>query len=179
MDHLCINFINTNWYNTHRENKELLEDKDWLQVFQEKWKLQTEAPPSHKDIIDLKKLRSFLEIAINKIIEGNELSKEQLATLNEFLCLSALYKGIEIKDNKYISELRPINRNWNWVMSEIAASFTELVTSQDIKRIKLCENPECRWVFFDESKSRTRRWCDNTCASLMKVRKFRQKGNRN
>lgn len=178
MDVLCINFINTNWYNKHKENRELLDDRSWLESFQAKWKLQTEAAPNEDDIISIKELRAFLESAINEIIQGRDLSREQLIIINKFLSLSALNKSIEIKNDEYVSELKPINRDWNWVVYEITASFVELISSQDIKRIKLCENPECRWVFFDESKSRTRRWCDNTCASLIKVRKFREKSNK-
>lgn len=178
LEFLCINFINTNWYKTHKENRELLDDSSWLESFQVKWKLQTGASPKEKDIINLKELRAFLESAINKIIQGNNLSQEQLIVINKFLSLSVLNKSIEIVDNKYISKLNPLNRNWDWVLYEITVSFVELIISQDIKRIKLCENPECKWIFFDESKSRTRRWCDNTCASLIKVRKFRERGNK-
>lgn len=178
MDILCINFINTNWYNTHKENRELLDDKSYLESFQEKWKLQTESPPLAKDIIRLKELRAFLEGAMNIVIQGKDLNQDQLNIINKFLSLSTLNKSIEIKDSKYISELKPISRNWNWLLYEITASFAQLISDLDIKRIKLCENPQCRWVFFDESKSRTRRWCDNTCASLIKVRKFREKSNK-
>ncbi len=175
MEFLCINFINTNWYNTHKDNKEILDDKNWLHFFLEKWKLQTDSPPSAKDLFILKELRAFLEESMDKILQGNALSKDQLDIINKFLSLVDFKKSIEIVDNKYTSALTPINRNFNWVIFEITASFVDLISYQDIKRIKLCENPDCRWIFFDESKSRTKRWCDNTCASLMKVRKFREK----
>jgi predicted RNA-binding Zn ribbon-like protein len=36
--------------------------------------------------------------------------------------------------------------------------------------------PGCGWVFYDRSKNRSRRWCEQaTCANLMKVRRFHQK----
>lgn len=178
MDVLCINFINTNWYNTHRDNREPFEDKSWLQSFQEKWGLQTETPPRDKDTENLKKLREVLEKAMDIIMVGDELSQEQLNDINGYLSLSVVSKSIEFKNKQYVAGFKPIKRDWNWVMSEVAASFAELISSQDIKRIKRCENPECRWVFYDESKNRTRRWCDNTCASLIKVRKFREKINK-
>ncbi len=34
----------------------------------------------------------------------------------------------------------------------------------------------CGWVFYDRSKNRSRKWCEQaTCANLMKVRRFRQR----
>lgn len=178
MEILFINFINTNWYNTHRINRELLDDSSWLETFQTKWKLQTEAPAEETDIMRLKELRGFLLEAVKEITEGRALSQEQLTKLNEYLSLAVLSKSVEVEDDKYHTELKSKERNWDWVLHEITASFAELISSEAIKRVKLCENPECRWVFFDESKSKTRRWCDNTCASLIKVRKFRERVNK-
>ncbi|TMC65135.1 MAG: CGNR zinc finger domain-containing protein [Chloroflexota bacterium] len=36
-----------------------------------------------------------------------------------------------------------------------------------------CENPDCRWVYYDESANQNRRWCEDSCANLMRVRRFR------
>jgi predicted RNA-binding Zn ribbon-like protein len=43
-------------------------------------------------------------------------------------------------------------------------------------RLKACENVDCFWVFYDNSRNRTRRWCDSRgCGNLIKVRRFRAK----
>jgi len=70
-------------------------------------------------------------------------------------------------------------RNWSWFMAEVAASFARLCSSEAVRRLKTCQNPECGWFFLDESKSGNRKWCDETCATLMKVRRFRQKQKEN
>jgi predicted RNA-binding Zn ribbon-like protein len=69
--------------------------------------------------------------------------------------------------------IQPLSIDWNWIIAEITASFVELIEYGENNRIKICENPDCKWFFYDETKSRTKRWCDDKCASLMKVRKFR------
>jgi predicted RNA-binding Zn ribbon-like protein len=68
----------------------------------------------------------------------------------------------------------PIGSDLDLIIFEIVFSFAELITKYDIKRVKFCKNLECRWIFYDESRNHTRRWCDNTCATLMKVRRFRE-----
>jgi predicted RNA-binding Zn ribbon-like protein len=43
-------------------------------------------------------------------------------------------------------------------------------------RFRICANPNCRAVFFDNSKNRSRKWCSmQTCGNQLKVRAFRER----
>ena len=43
-------------------------------------------------------------------------------------------------------------------------------------RMKICAAEDCRWAYYDHSKSRTGRWCAmETCGNRHKTRKYRQK----
>ena len=58
-----------------------------------------------------------------------------------------------------------------WLLSLSAA---ELMTSDDMDRVRACGNPECRWLFLDTSKNHTRRWCDmKICGNRIKARRFK------
>ena len=61
------------------------------------------------------------------------------------------------------------------VLFEIASSFAAFLVEGDPDRLKLCDNPDCQWVFYDTTRRRTRRWCEDACGNLMKVRRFRAK----
>ena len=69
--------------------------------------------------------------------------------------------------------LVPTRQGLDAVLLAIVESFASFVVSGEPERLKLCENPDCRWVFYDTTRSRTRRWCADTCGNLMKVRDFR------
>ena len=70
----------------------------------------------------------------------------------------------------------PLCSGWAYVIWSIAHSFAKLISEYDTTRIKICENEDCGWIFYDESKSRTRRWCDSKlCGNIMKVRRYRNK----
>jgi len=69
----------------------------------------------------------------------------------------------------------PTAKDWSWFMCEVATSLAQLSLGDNAKKLKACKNPECKWFFIDESRSSNRKWCDDTCANLMKVRRFRQK----
>jgi len=61
---------------------------------------------------------------------------------------------------------------WDVVSSEIAASAARLIAERTA--VKECANPSCSWMFVDESKARSRRWCNvSVCGSLVNVRRHR------
>ncbi len=56
----------------------------------------------------------------------------------------------------------------------LALSVAELTTSDQMRMLRECGNPECRWLFLDTSKNHTRRWCDmKICGNRMKARRFK------
>jgi predicted RNA-binding Zn ribbon-like protein len=43
-------------------------------------------------------------------------------------------------------------------------------------RVRVCEAPDCEWLFYDTSKNRSRRWCDmRQCGNRMKARRHYQR----
>ena len=61
---------------------------------------------------------------------------------------------------------------WDVVAADIATSAARLMTEG--ASVKVCANPDCSWMFMDETKPRTRRWCNvSVCGSLVNVRRHR------
>jgi predicted RNA-binding Zn ribbon-like protein len=54
----------------------------------------------------------------------------------------------------------------------VASSAARVLTSaSDLERLKQCPSAECGWLFIDESRNRTRRWCDPAlCGNRARVR---------
>ena len=43
-------------------------------------------------------------------------------------------------------------------------------------RLKLCENPDCRWTFYDNSRNRSGSWCRmGLCGNRLKNRAYRER----
>jgi predicted RNA-binding Zn ribbon-like protein len=50
---------------------------------------------------------------------------------------------------------------------------TDLLSSSDVGRLRVCANPECGWLFLDQSRKRNRRWCSmRECGSRAKARAY-------
>jgi predicted RNA-binding Zn ribbon-like protein len=57
---------------------------------------------------------------------------------------------------------------------ELARSAGRILTSPRLTRLRACAAEDCGWVFEDETRNRSRRWCDmKTCGNRAKVRRFR------
>jgi predicted RNA-binding Zn ribbon-like protein len=59
---------------------------------------------------------------------------------------------------------------------QVAVSAILLLTSPDIRRLKQCQGPTCGWVFLDDSRNQSRRWCDSReCGNRERVRAHYQR----
>jgi predicted RNA-binding Zn ribbon-like protein len=58
----------------------------------------------------------------------------------------------------------------------IVASAVNLLTSENIKRIRRCGGDHCDWLFLDMSRNHLRRWCSmDTCGNHAKMRRRQQR----
>lgn len=74
--------------------------------------------------------------------------------------------------------------DWTWpevplmldrVLWPIVRSTANLLISGELDRIRECAAHDCTWLFFDESRNRSRRWCSmQTCGNRAKVDRFRK-----
>ena len=69
---------------------------------------------------------------------------------------------------------------WDWTEENaldrmewlVARSAADLLTSEDLDRVRQCGDAECGWLFVDSTRNRSRRWCDmNDCGNRAKARR--------
>jgi predicted RNA-binding Zn ribbon-like protein len=57
------------------------------------------------------------------------------------------------------------------VLHPIASAAADLLVSDDVLRVKRCAR--CPWLFLDNSKNHSRRWCDmNDCGRAQKIERY-------
>ena len=55
----------------------------------------------------------------------------------------------------------------------IAYRVVEDVLTSPMERLRMCQGPNCSWLFIDSSKAGRRRWCDMAvCGNVAKSRRF-------
>jgi predicted RNA-binding Zn ribbon-like protein len=68
---------------------------------------------------------------------------------------------------------------WGWAslspefpLWEVLRSAADLLTSPDARKVRECGAADCRWLFIDTSKNRSRQWCSMTsCGNREKARR--------
>ena len=75
---------------------------------------------------------------------------------------------------------------WQWKLEDednpaqmlwpIALSAVQLLTSDGVGAVRECAADDCAWLFLDESRNRSRRWCDmKVCGNRQKARRHYQR----
>jgi len=75
------------------------------------------------------------------------------------------------------------NYGWAWhpkaeltgaILGPITLSALDLLIEADIPRIKQCRGNHCGWLFFDNTKNKSRQWCDmSVCGNRAKASALR------
>lgn len=160
----------------HRDGstRDFLDDDGWVATFAQK--VAGAAKVSRTQLQRLRTLRAALRQTVTELSRVHAVSARTLRSVNSFLqpitVRATLTKG---EGGGFI--LKRSMDGPRDLPGQIAQDFAELVAQGDCRRLKACENETCRWVFYDESRNRVRRWCDSTrCGNVMKVRRFRERG---
>jgi predicted RNA-binding Zn ribbon-like protein len=111
--------------------------------------------------------------AFSALAEGTPPEPEDVQQIND--------SAIEALNHR---QLEPANGRYSWVwrwnskkaldciLWPIAQSAADLLTSPELQAVRMCEAPECAWLFLDQSRNRTRRWCDmKVCGNRQKARR--------
>lgn len=167
-----VDLVNSEEWNGFGKLTDHLANPRWLATFFKHWDLYP-FPATEMPRRKLVQLRVLLRCAAEKLAAGGSLSAAELAHLNHALKVPVWQKLVQ-NQNGIRTEAVPVRSDWTWVIARIAASFGEMLANEEIERVRVCANSDCRWVFQDPTKARTKRWCeDRTCGNRMRVRRAR------
>lgn len=180
MNLLWTDFLNSHWHDWRGSGRseDRLDNAEWLESFLQIWNLTAPIPPSPEELQELKHLRHFLHQSAEKLAKNILPSQELLNELNGVLSKGPVVRVLRHADFDQNLEIewRPLHSNWSQIMAEIGFSFADTLAKGEALRIRFCDNPDCLWVFYDDTRNRSKRYCDDKlCGNLMKVRRFRSR----
>ena len=117
--------------------------------------------------------RAFLALA-----QGKPASPPDIGYLNQAATDALKHRHIVRANGGY---------EWRWddgpllekVLWPIGVSAATLLTSSELTKVRECEAGDCYWLFLDNSRNHSRRWCTmNACGNREKARRHyrRQRG---
>jgi predicted RNA-binding Zn ribbon-like protein len=96
-----------------------------------------------------------------------------IATLNEAAGASRLRVRFG-SDGK--ARLEPELGGVVGALGRVVGSVFTAMAEPEWTRLKLCDSKTCRWVFYDQSRNHSSRWCSMAeCGNRSKAKRFRQR----
>jgi len=129
---------------------------------------------SERVLASLKELRFALWVLTDSLEAGKPHNPAYLSVVNEWARQLALSQQVIFKRNKLEFEF---NRNVSALELpglRVAAAALSLFRDPPVARIKTCAARDCGWKFVDQSKNKSRRWCDMAvCGNSAKAKRHR------
>jgi predicted RNA-binding Zn ribbon-like protein len=173
---LWSDFLNSEWHDWRGSGRseDRLEKPAWQERLLSDWQLTAPVPMPAEETLAMRDFRERLHALTVKLAKGGSMDEADWQLLNEQLALDAVSRRLSGEPGAVRLELVPVTEDWRHVRAEIAASFGETLLHGETARIRVCDNPDCRWFFYDDTRNRTKKYCDDKmCGNLMKVRRFR------
>jgi predicted RNA-binding Zn ribbon-like protein len=168
-----IDLVNSLEHNGLGHTTDHLSDGAWLGGFLRRWNLNL--PAVAVPAAPLRGLREFLHRCAEHVALHGTLGPREVGELNATMNMPAR-RALAQHQNGFAIEDIPERADANWVYTQIAASFAEMLVDGRMERVRFCGDERCRWIFLDETKGRTRRWCnERTCGNRNRVRRARAK----
>lgn len=182
---LSLDFSNTvDWRNGEKRNDSLKAFDDLVTWSVKKGIIPRDAAPGilrrandeHSGESALKeaiRLRETIYRIFSAVAHDEHPEDKDIRELNRFLSQHGGRSGIIRTGDEY---------GWGWQTDEgvegrvlwpIAKSAADLLTSDQLGRVRECANEEdgCGWVFLDDTRNGKKKWCSTTgCGNRAKVR---------
>jgi predicted RNA-binding Zn ribbon-like protein len=169
-----VDFVNSR-FNEHTGSgtvHDRLPLEPWRRWFLERWGFSCSPVLTATRERELRALRELIRLLLEK---RQAPSPREIAALNRYLSRGQRSWRIAPERGRYRMVPHWQHDGWPAVMAFIAASYAELLVSGELRRVRICANPDCSFMFHDDSRNRSRRWCDvSICGNLMKVRRHRR-----
>ena len=119
-------------------------------------------------------LREALARVLLARTEGKKPQPADLKVIDAEYARSAPFARLAPTDEGFAWSLDPSAEAPDAALRPIVESAVALLTSERLARLRRCGNSTCYWLFIDETRNCSRRWCEMaSCGNVMKVRRHR------
>lgn len=126
------------------------------------------------------RLHACLHETFNAFLHKETLSRDSVEPINEVLRITEGHDELLQRNGKWGLEFVAREGGLDWLLAAIARSAAELIAEGPSARLRVCSNPTCGLFFYDNSRTRRRRWCSmSRCGNRHKVAAFSRRHSTN
>ena len=188
---LCLDFANT-WGDRARPDSDRLRSYDDLLAFAAQagalgareavaLRCQARLDPAAATaaLAAARRLRDAIYGVVAAVARGRRVANGDVDALNAALAEALPHLRLEAQGEGFRWDWRDGDRSLLQPLRPLARSAAELLTGDELARTRECDGVTCTWLFLDQSRNRSRRWCSmESCGNRAKARRHyhRRKG---
>lgn len=132
-----------------------------------------EAKRLHARAIDF---REALFRILDAVGHGEAATAGDRAILDREVAEALAHQRLVPHDGHFDWEIVADGSRMDRILWILAADAADLLASDELQRVKKCCGEHCEWVFVDESRNRSRRWCEmSDCGNRAKQRRYQRR----
>ncbi len=171
-----LDFINTLEFSRDGSTEHLPTEGDALDWLAARGLLHREGlakASGGRELDRLRRVRAALREVGESVAEGRAARPNALAEVNRALRARSIVELVPTPDGVTVGH-RHVGDSLDDALATLVEPIVRELTAGRRDRLRICANDSCRWVFYDESHTGRRRWCDMaTCGNRAKAARHR------
>jgi len=127
-------------------------------------------------LLKARRLGFALRKVFAAMLRKQRIAGEWIEPVNEILRITEGHDELVAQDGVWKIQFVAREGGLDWLLAAVARSGAETIAEGPCARLRLCANPHCGLLFYDNSRTRRRRWCSMAaCGNRNKVAAFARK----
>jgi Conserved protein containing a Zn-ribbon-like motif, possibly RNA-binding len=168
---LCLEFANTRYWRGQETPTETLNTPADLAAW-------AKAPktPSQKEFEQALALRETIHRLFDAVAQGKAPAGRDFEALNAALAAAPARTVLKRGKESFDWDLDMKSGTALALLAPVLWSAGDLLASAKLAKVRRCANPECLYLFLDESRAGKRRWCTmSSCGNRAKAKRHYHK----
>eukprot|EP01034_Spumella_vulgaris_P002330 gene2330-3033_t len=168
---LCLEFANTRYWRGQETPTETLKEPSDLSAW-----LKAPKPPIQKEFEQALALRETIHRLFDAVARGKTPAGRDFEELNAALANAPARTALKREKDGYDWYLDLRTGTALALLAPVLWSAGDLLASAKLAKVRRCANPECLYLFLDESRAGKRRWCTmSSCGNRAKAKRHYHK----
>ncbi len=168
---LCLEFANTRYWRGQDTPTETLNTPADLAAW-----AKAPKPPTQKEFERALELRETIHRLFDTVAQGKAPAARDFDRLNAALAAAPARTVLKRGSEAFDWELDIRSGAALAVLAPVLWSAGDLLASGKLAKVRRCANPECLYLFLDDSRAGKRRWCTmSSCGNRAKARRHYHK----
>ncbi len=173
---LCLEFVNTRYWRGQPTPTETLTSANELSAWTAANVSKEARPLPRREFDRAIETRETIWRVFDAATRGKAPAAADLEALNGLLAASPARTTLKRERTGYAWDVDMRGSTALGQLAPVLWSAGDLLTGSKLDKVKRCANPECGWLFLDDSRAGKRRWCSmSSCGNRAKARRHYHK----